>query len=83
MVTATDIHLTQVVQDGYQSLLNLRTVLNLIGARHQRIKTCSRYPQPYIITTLAPTRNPHPNTTPPPPSLAGRPTGPGPITVCV
>lgn len=31
-----------VVQDGYQSILNLRTTLNLIGARHPRIKTCSR-----------------------------------------
>ena len=31
-----------VVQDGYQSILNLRTVLNLIKARHKRIKTCTR-----------------------------------------
>jgi len=31
-----------VVQDGYQSILNLRTTLNLISARHPRIKTCSR-----------------------------------------
>ena len=84
MVTATDIHLTQVVQDGYQSLLNLRTVLNLIGARHQRIKTCSRYPQPYIITTLAPTRNPHPNTTPPPPVARRETDGAGSYnSVCV
>ena len=31
-----------VIQDGYQSLLNLRTVLNLIAARHPRIKFCCR-----------------------------------------
>ena len=31
-----------VVQDGYQSVLNLRTVLNQIHARHPRIKRCSR-----------------------------------------
>ena len=31
-----------VVQDGYQSVLNLRTVLNLISTRHPRVKTCSR-----------------------------------------
>ena len=36
--TLTDV----VVQDGYQSVLNLRTVLNQISARHPRIKTCSR-----------------------------------------
>ena len=31
-----------VVQDGYQSVLNLRTVLKQIAARHPRIKVCSR-----------------------------------------
>ena len=31
-----------VVQDGYQSVLNLRTTLNLISKRHSRIKRCSR-----------------------------------------
>ena len=31
-----------VIQDRYQSLLNLRTVLNLIAARHPRIKFCCR-----------------------------------------
>lgn len=31
-----------VVQDGYQSVLNLRTVLNNISMRHPRIKRCSR-----------------------------------------
>ncbi len=31
-----------VVQDGYQSVLNLRTVLNKISMRHPRIKRCSR-----------------------------------------
>ena len=31
-----------VVQDGYQSVLNLRTVLKQISARHPRIKVCSR-----------------------------------------
>jgi hypothetical protein len=31
-----------VVQDGYQSLLNLRTVLQLLAARHPRIRFCSR-----------------------------------------
>ena len=30
------------VQDGYQSVLNLRTVLNEIHQRHKRIKRCSR-----------------------------------------
>ena len=36
--TLTDV----VVQDGYQSVLNLRTVLKQIGARHPRIKRCYR-----------------------------------------
>lgn len=31
-----------VVQDGYQSVLNLRTVLHQISARHPRITRCSR-----------------------------------------
>ena len=31
-----------VVQDGYQSILNLRTTLELISHRHNRIKWCSR-----------------------------------------
>ena len=31
-----------VVQDGYQSVLNLRTVLRLIHSRHPRIKRCTR-----------------------------------------
>ena len=31
-----------VVQDGYQSILNLRTVLKLIKSRHPRITTCTR-----------------------------------------
>ena len=31
-----------VVQDGYQSVLNLRTVLSQISMRHPRIKRCSR-----------------------------------------
>ena len=31
-----------VVQDGYQSVLNLRTVLNIINDRHPRITRCSR-----------------------------------------
>ena len=31
-----------VVQDGYQSVLNLRTVLNQISARHSRINRCAR-----------------------------------------
>ena len=31
-----------VVQDGYQSVLNLRTVLDKIHSRHPRIKRCSR-----------------------------------------
>ena len=31
-----------VVQDGYQSVLNLRTVLRLIERRHPRITKCSR-----------------------------------------
>ena len=31
-----------VVQDGYQSVLNLRTVLKLISARHARITKCAR-----------------------------------------
>ena len=31
-----------VVQDGYQSILNLRTVLRHISSRHPRIKYCSR-----------------------------------------
>jgi hypothetical protein len=31
-----------VVQDGYQSVLNLKVVLTLIKARHARIKTCAR-----------------------------------------
>ena len=31
-----------VVQDGYQSVLNLRTVLQQIAARHPRIQRCSR-----------------------------------------
>ena len=30
------------VQDGYQSVLNLRTVLGLIHNRHHRIRRCSR-----------------------------------------
>ena len=29
-----------VVQDGYQSVLNLRTVLSMISKRHPRIETC-------------------------------------------
>ena len=31
-----------VVQDGYQSVLNLRTVLKQISMRHPRIQRCSR-----------------------------------------
>lgn len=31
-----------VVQDGYQSILNLRTVLKHIHVRHSRIQRCSR-----------------------------------------
>ena len=31
-----------VVQDGYQSVLNLRTVLRLISSRHPRIRWCTR-----------------------------------------
>ena len=31
-----------VVQDGYQSVLNLRTVLKQISIRHPRIQRCSR-----------------------------------------
>ena len=31
-----------VVQDGYQFVLNLRTVLNQISMRHPRIRRCSR-----------------------------------------
>ena len=30
------------VQDGYQSILNLRTVLQLISKRHPQILTCCR-----------------------------------------
>ena len=30
------------VQDGYQSILNLRSVLQLISKRHPHILTCSR-----------------------------------------
>ena len=30
------------MQDGYQSILNLRTVLKQISARHPRIKSCCR-----------------------------------------
>ena len=31
-----------VVQDGYQSVLNLRTTLDLLSRRHTRFKRCSR-----------------------------------------
>ena len=31
-----------VVQDGYQSVLNFRTILKMIKKRHPRIKTCTR-----------------------------------------
>ena len=42
MLTNTVSHADVVVQDGYQSILNLRTVLRQISSRHPRIKYCSR-----------------------------------------
>ena len=38
-----------VVQDGYQSILNLRTVLRLIKARHERIETCTRLTSQTVV----------------------------------
>ena len=35
-------HTDVTVQDGYQSVLNLRTVLGFIHSRHPRIRRCSR-----------------------------------------
>ena len=42
-----------VVQDGYQSVLNLRTVLKQISIRHPRIQRCSRETDAYNSVFVA------------------------------